>query len=259
LQIFGVLGGGKNRVETNFFRVVQGRVEADSGSEVSEFVAHFGPALQVELARWLALRFDLQGIVGQRDSGVRGMMGAVIQIPRFRLGDPPSAPATPNATPNIPGSTPPPTGWQRVKPGRKVWVTTNTGEVVHGEIAAISASSLSIREQDREVTIGLADVRMVEGNDSLKNGIVIGGASGGLAGGVLFSLFATAACESDPCGAGGAFVLGTIGGAAAGGLLGAMADWLIEGRQTLFGGSTIVVKPILSPTKKAVDVAIRWQ
>lgn len=50
-----------------------------------------------------------------------------------------------------------------------------------------------------------------------------------------------------------------VGGAAVGGLFGLMVDWLIPGRQTLFGGTTIVVKPILSPTKKAVDVAIRWR
>ncbi len=84
-QIFGVLGGGRNRVETYVGeRIVQGRVEPADRSVVSGFVAHFGPAVQVELAPWLALRGDLQGIIGEQDSGIRGMVGAVIPIRRFR-------------------------------------------------------------------------------------------------------------------------------------------------------------------------------
>ena len=254
LQIFGVLGGGRNRVETDVperaYQLPDGRrfVEPAHTSVASEFVAHFGPAVQVELAPWLALRGDLQGIIGQRDQGVRGMVGAVIPIRRFRADDQPAQ------------SAPPPAAWRRVKPGREVWVTTNSGSLVHGEIAAISDSSLNIREQDREVTIGLDDVRLVEGRDSVKNGLVIGGASGGLAGGVLFALFSAAACESDPCGsAGAAFMLGAASGAAVGGLLGMMVDGLIPGRQTLFGGSTTVVTPVITATGKAVNVAIRWR
>lgn len=87
LQIFGVLGGGRNRVQTDVperaYELPDGRrfVEPAHTSVASEFVAHLGPAVQVELARWLALRGDLQGIIGERDSGVRGMVGAVIQIP----------------------------------------------------------------------------------------------------------------------------------------------------------------------------------
>ena len=147
---------------------------------------------------------------------------------------------------------PPPAAWQRVKPGREVWVTTNTGSLVHGKVAAISDSSVSIREQDREVTIRLDEVRLVEGKDSLKNGLLIGGASGGLALGVL----GAAAFSSYDLGAG--FLVGAAIGAPVGGLLGLMVDSFIPGRQTLFGGSTTVVTPVLTPDKKAIDVAIRW-
>jgi|SRR5688572_29019025 len=248
LQIFGVLGGGRNRVETIVLeRNVQGRVERENRFVVSEFVAHLGPAVQVELARWLAVRGDLQGIIGQQDQGVRGMVGAVIPI-RFRADDLPA------------GSTRPSAAWRRVKPGREVWVTTNTGSLVHGEIAAISDSSLNIREQDREVTIRLDDVRLVEGRDGLKNGFLIGGASGAAAGGVLFGWLSSAICEYECNGAeGGAVLLGAAGGLAVGGLLGVMVDGLIPGRQTLFGSSTTVVTPVITPTGKAVNVAIRWR
>jgi hypothetical protein len=38
-----------------------------------------------------------------------------------------------------------------------------------------------------------------------------------------------------------------------------MVDALIPGRQTLFGGSTTVVTPVITPNRKAIDVAIRWR
>jgi hypothetical protein len=157
-------------------------------------------------------------------------------------------------------STPPPAAWRRVKPGREVWVTTNTGSLVHGKVAAISDSSLNIREQDREVTIRLDDVRLVEGRDDLKNGFLIGGASGAAAGGVLFGWLSSAICEYECNGVdGGAVLLGAAGGLAVGGLLGVMVDGLIPGRQTLFGSSTTIVTPVITPTGKAVNVAIRWR
>ena len=261
VRVFGVLGGGRNRVETNVperaYQLPDGRrfVEPAHTSVASEFVAHLGPAVQVELASWLALRGDLYGIIGQRDQGVRGMVGVVFPI-RNRDGDQTTA-STPPPAP-APPPTPAPTAWRRVKPGREVWVTTNTGSVVHGEIGAISDSSLSIREQDRVVTIRLADVRLVEGRDSLKNGFLTGGASGGLALGVLGGLAFSAWCEYECDGAGaGGFVMGAATGFAVGGLLGLMVDALIPGRQTLFGSSTTVVTPVITSDRKSIDVAIR--
>ena len=258
-QIFGVLGGGRNRVETHVPEIdyeipgIGRRVEPAHTSVRSEFVTHLGPAVQVELARWLALRADLRLTLGKHEGGTRGMVGAVIPIRRFRADDRP-AEATPPPTPS-----PVPAAWRRVKPGREVWVTTNTGSLVHGEIAAISDSSLNIREQDREVTIRLDDVRLVEGRDSIKNGLLIGGASGAVAGGLLVGVAVSTGCEYECDGAAGAFLTGAVGGAAIGGLLGMMVDGLIPGRQTLFRGSTTVVTPVITPTKKAIDVAIRWR
>ena len=159
-------------------------------------------------------------------------------------------------------STPPPAAWRRVKPGREVWVTTNTGSLVHGKVAAISGSSLSIREQDREVTIRLDDVRLVEGRDSKMNGLAIGGTSAAFAGGLLFASLATELCEGgQECDGdnGGAFLFGAASGFVVGGLLGMLVDGLIPGRQTLVGGSTTEVTPVITPTKKAIDVAIRWR
>jgi len=48
-------------------------------------------------------------------------------------------------------------------------------------------------------------------------------------------------------------------GVPTGGLLGIMVDGLIPGRQTLFGGSTTVVTPVITPAAKAVNMTIRWR
>jgi hypothetical protein len=272
VKIFGVLGGGRNRVETHVPEIdyeipgIGRRVEPAHTSVRSEFVTHLGPAVQVELARWLALRADLRLTLGKHEGGTRGMVGAVIPIRRFR-GDDRPAKATPPPTPTLtprptptPTASPVPAGWRRVKPGREVWVTTNTGSLVHGEIATISDSSVSIRDQDREITLRLDDVRLVEGRDSIKNGLLIGGASGAVAAGLFLGWVSSVVCEYECDGAeGGAVLLGAASGFAVGGLLGMMVDGLIPGRQTLFGGSTTVVTPVITPSSKAVNVAIRWR
>ena len=68
-------------------------------------------------------------------------------------------------------------------------MTTSTRSLVHGDIVAISDSSLTIRERGREVTVRLDDVRLVEGRDSVKNGLLIGAVSGAVAGGVAGASF----------------------------------------------------------------------
>jgi hypothetical protein len=140
-----------------------------------------------------------------------------------------------------------------------VWVTTDTRSLVHGDIVAISDSSLTIREQGREVTIRLDDVRSVEARDNVRNGFLIGAVPGAVAGGVLSYSAASGICGSCDINASAWILPGAVGGALVGGLLGMMVDGLIPGRQTLFGGSTTVVTPVITPNRKAIDVAIRWR
>jgi hypothetical protein len=253
-HIFGVLGAGTNRVEQNFpERVFQGRdgpvVIPASTFVDTEPVAHLGPGVQVELAPWLALRGDVRLTVGDNNGGVRGMVGGVIPLGRFRAGDRPTGPAPPLAA------------WQRVKPGREVWVTTNSGSLEHGEIAAISDSTLTLRQQSRDVRIRLDEVRLVEGRDSLKNGFFIGAAAGAVSGGVLFGWAASTFCESESCNGveGVAVLLGAASGIAVGGLLGAMVDGLIPGKQALFERTGIRVIPVMSSKTKGLDFTFLWR
>jgi hypothetical protein len=253
-QVFGVLGAGTNRVEQHFpEQIIQGR----DGPEVvpastftnTDFVAHLGPGVQVELAPWLALRGDVRLTVGDNNGGVRGMIGGVIPVGRFRAGSRPSR------------STPPLAAWERVRPGREVWVTTDSGSLLHGEVGFVSNSTLTLLRKDGDVTLRLDEVRLIEGRDSLKNGFLIGGAGGAVAGGVLFAWASSVFCESDDCGTVEAIAIlfGAGSGLAVGGLLGAMVDGIIPGRQTLFSRGAIRMAPMLTPGAKSINVAIAWR
>lgn len=253
-QVFGVFGaGGTRRVYKFPEQIFEGRdgpqvIPAHSFVE-SGLAVQIGPAVQVEVARWLALRGDLRLTLSDH-GGLRGMVGAAVPVGRFRAGD----------RLGLSRSTPPLAAWQRVKPGSEVWITTASGALMHGEVSGISAGNLGLRQRSGEVTVALDDIRLVEGRDSLKNGIVIGGASGALAGGVLFTWAASLLCESEPCDwiETAAFVYGAASGAAVGGLLGAMVDGLITGKQTLFERTGIRVVPVLSPKTRAVSITLYW-
>lgn len=254
-RVFGVFGAGTSRRVQDFPGwVFEGRDEPQVMPPHryvdSSLAVHLGPAVQFEAVPWLALRGDLR-LTASHSGGLRGMVGAVVPIGRFRAGD----------RPGLAGPTPPLAAWQRVKPGREVWVTTTTGSLVHGEISAISGHSLSVRQQRGEVTVALDDVRLVEGRDSLRNGIMIGAGSGAVGGSILFGWAASAFCESDSCDpvAGVALALGAASGAAVGGLLGAMVDGVIPGRQTLFSTNTIGLTPTVTPTSKALEVTLSWR
>ena len=139
-----------------------------------------------------------------------------------------------------------------------MWLTT-TRSLVHGDIVAISDSNLTIREQGRDVTIRLDDVRFVEGRDGVGNGFLIGTIPGAVAGGLVFGGAASGICGSCEIDVAPWAVLGAVSGALVGGLFGMMVDALIPGRQTLVVGGTTLVTPVITPDKKAIDVAIRWR
>jgi len=245
-QVFGVLGAGGGRLVhdvPDIPDVSPAYTYVDSG-----LAAHLGPAVQFEAARWLALRADLRLTAGN-GSGIRGMVGAVVPLGRFRAGDRPAGGKAPLAA------------WGRVTPGREVWVTTSTGALVHGEVSAFSDTSVTLRRQRDTVNINLADVTRVEGRDSLRNGITIGGISGAASGAALIAWAASVICETDSCDqvAVVAMTLGAASGAAIGGLVGAMVDSLLPGRQTLFEKTGVRVTPVVTARSKTIGVTVEWR
>jgi len=141
--VFGVFGAGDSR---QVFEFPERIVERRDGPEMfpaqkyvdTGLAVQLGPAVQFEAAPWLALRGDLRLTAGD-NGGLRGMVGAVVPVGRFRAGD----------RPGVSSQTPPLAAWHRLKAGREVWVTTSSGALVHGEVSTISDRSLgALRKTD---------------------------------------------------------------------------------------------------------------
>lgn len=93
------------------------------------------------------------------------------------------------------------------------------------------------------------------GRDSLGNGLAIGAASGAVTGAVFFGLVGSVLCEDDPCDR-AIFLTATYGagsGAVVGGLIGAMIDSLIK------GAPAVQVTPLVNPSVRGGNVAVRWR
>lgn len=121
---------------------------------------------------------------------------------------------------------------QRLSLGERVALETLTGDVTRGEVEGVDATGIRIRASSGSLRFARAEVRRIarvlRGDDSLKNGAIIGAAIG--AGYVLVVLAMLAAdgdAEITPAGsvAGGALFTG-IGAA-----IGALVDSLRHGER----------------------------
>jgi hypothetical protein len=84
-QVFGVLGVGSSETHTTFARhiVTVGDYSWDIPEQTIEetsVAVHVGPAAQVQVAPWLSLRADVRLTLSENNSGLRGMIGAVVPV-----------------------------------------------------------------------------------------------------------------------------------------------------------------------------------
>lgn len=144
--------------------------------------------------------------------------------------------------------------------GTSVWVTTSDGDEHHGTVVAVSPAELVLRIDGMVRSIGIPDVRRIEGRDALGNGVRNGGLVGGaILGGV--GLFLSYALCDIPDGClphdfGPIAVLAGLG-AGTGMAAGAIIDSAIEGRRLLYASSSTSVLLEVTPTLGAHTVGAR--
>jgi hypothetical protein len=149
--------------------------------------------------------------------------------------------------------------------GTRVWVTTADGREQEGSVASVSPTQLVLRIDAASRAIALADVRRIEGRDSLGNGIRNGGIAGAAALGGFGLFLSHALCESsDGCLRNdlGPLVRIAALGAGVGMAAGALIDYAIKGRRLLYASpnSPIVfqVMPQLTAGSLGARVSVTW-
>jgi hypothetical protein len=247
-RMFGLVGAGAGSREESYGPYTNGSYSAP-GYTYHEGIGAFSIGIGVErrLASRLALRAETTFIISNVSADLRAGIGLSVPIGRF-----PKAPAQALITP---------AGFDLVHTGQKVWVTTSDGEVRMGDVAALSANSVTLRHRDGQTQLAAADVRRIDGVDSIKDGALIGAGVGAGVGGLSVGLLVLAADGSggEALGAGLAFA-GV--GAGMGALIGAISDSLHEGRRVLYTGDrkkTITVAPIVSAKGAGVGATITWR
>jgi hypothetical protein len=149
--------------------------------------------------------------------------------------------------------------------GTRVWITTADGREHEGSVASMSSTELVLRIDAAARPIALADVRRVEGRDSLGNGLRNGGLIGAAALGGFGLFLSHALCESsEGCLRNdlGPLVRIAALGAGVGMASGALIDYAIKGRRLLYSSpnSPIVfqVIPQLTAGSVGARVSVTW-
>lgn len=152
-------------------------------------------------------------------------------------------------------------GRYRLRTGQQVWITQDDGTTIDGHVGDISSSSIEIIRTSGRVAVETNRVNRIAIPDSIRNGARNGAWIGGLGLGVYTAILATSICE---CHDGTAVVLPMMFGGlgtASGAVIGAIVDSFRVGQRTILerpATATIAIAPILTPTRKAAAVAVRW-
>jgi len=151
----------------------------------------------------------------------------------------------------------------RVNSGARVVVKDQAGRETEGVLTALTASGISLRVGNDQRQWPAAEVsELRRRGDSVKNGTLTGlviGLGAGVGGGLaMASLYGNEGGNADA-----GFLMMTGLGAGIGAAAGAGFDGLRQGQTVLFrrassGGGSVSLGPVLTPTVRALQVAIRF-
>lgn len=154
--------------------------------------------------------------------------------------------------------------------GQKVWVTASDGVAHDGRVVGVSAASIDVSTPDGIASWAWADVRMVETPDPIRNGIRNGAIAGAITGAAMGMMIGHGLrCRSN-CGedysvardiAGGALI-GGVFGTGYGVAFGAVIDWLVHQRRTVYSSGRAAARAQLIPAYARdgarVELTVVW-
>jgi hypothetical protein len=145
-----------------------------------------------------------------------------------------------------------------VRTGQTIWVTTHEHVTLSGKLLrAPDASEIRLHSRDGDRSVPMRDVARIETRDSLRNGTLIGAASGAAISGGWYALAASGACETN-CGDDYARrevmegLTWAAVGAGVGAAVGCALDALFKQRRVVY------VAPIRTSTRGSVTASYRY-
>lgn len=155
--------------------------------------------------------------------------------------------------------------------GQRVWVTTVDGREVAGTLLSLTRFHVVVGGTGADKQILLGDVRKIEVPDSLGNGIRNGAIVGALILGLVGNPLGEMVCaetstdryDSRACLHTNTLASHVLKGAIAGGVLGALIDHSIVGRDVIYSAKptapVVHVSPMLAPKRAGLGVSISWR
>lgn len=202
------------------------------GSRRTNTGVQFGVGAQVELARRLAVRGDVQFVMHD-DAFVQSTVGVTVPIGRYPDR---AAWAADRAAAGGP--------LESLRPGQHVWVTTADGTTLEGDVTSRSGSVLTLRRGPTTSRVAAADIRRLDTTDRIRDGLLTGAGVGAASGAVFGILLGAALCESGGhCALEGGLIVGAVGGAA-GAVAGALIDSLRVGRRPVYAAHGAPERPV---------------
>jgi hypothetical protein len=144
-----------------------------------------------------------------------------------------------------------------VKLGQHVWVTATDGSEITGVVSDITAAAIEVKNENSTKRFNVTDVRRIAKRDSMKNGAIIGGSAWAALG-----VLAATCCEPLKLKSTGTKVGVVALDFAAGAGIGALVDYALKGRHTVYerptSSTSLQLTPIVAPRRVGVGGTIRW-
>jgi hypothetical protein len=150
-----------------------------------------------------------------------------------------------------------------ISAGETVWLTDTAGHEITGRLTRIGTDVVEVAVDGRTQTWEAAQLQRVRHRhtDSLLNGVLIGAGIGAAA----YGGFAAWWCgdENETCSGGGVAASIALGGAIGAGF-GALGDFLVKGKRTVFErasatpSTSVSVLPVVGPGQKGLWVNVRF-
>lgn len=144
-----------------------------------------------------------------------------------------------------------------VSAGETVWLTDTAGREIKGRLTRIGPDVVEVDVDGQAQTWEAAQLQRVRHRhaDALLNGVLIGAGIGAAAYGGLVAWW----CSQEEC-SGGTVAVNIGLGAGLGAGWGALVDYLVKGKRTVFErpSAAVSVLPVVVPGRKGLQVNVRF-